>query len=262
MTIYNDKNFLKAFNRDDIFESNGLNLTLKRDKCLNPYMCQKYQDIDNTVLGDLSDKHPGYSIKCSVSDELLRFCAINGFLVKPRVNYKMTLGNWSIDSLKSSNVRRKFRKSIRVFQVSDYLDLNGLSDEEWKFVANSTKKYSVENLINKDNFLSLINNQFTLRFRTCYKSDVLAGLVILLKYGDVVYYLWGAGEVTSILVNTLQDVGDVLEVRTFDFEGSSIRGVENFYSQFEPQLEIYAEIFFTGTESSVKRIFKRVLERL
>ena len=58
------------------------------------------------------------------------------------------------------------------------------------------------------------------------------------------------------------DFGDVLEVRTFDFEGSSIRGVESFYSQFEPQLEIYAEIFFTGTESSVKRLFKRVLERL
>lgn len=262
MSLYHESTYLECFNYTPISTIKEYPFTEKKDKCLNPHMCQKYEEMDLSIFEEIYSKYPLYSIRVVASNAIRRFCALNSLLVTHRMNYFINVESWDIANLSSSNTRRKLRKSLRSCNVSPLFEIQDMDCEAWNMIEDSAKKYAVSHIISRENLESVHSAGFKLLFRRDFNGNTLSGIIVLVKYGNRLYYPWGAGAVTSLITSTLLDCKH-LGIEVFDFEGSNIAGVENFYLQFEPELEFYEEIYFASnprkTEGLLAKIARKIL---
>ena len=174
----------------------------------------------------------------------------NKFKVIPNYTYRINLEN-SINNIKS-NFDSKNRNAInKAIKEEVIVTENSLSKEDlFQFFMNSlnTTDANIYELELKNVFMNFSDdtNSFCV---VAKKENNLLGVVFCVFDKNNCYYLLGGVDkksgiqgINNVLVQKSIEKAKDLGCKTFDFEGSMLKGVEKFFRSFGPELVPYFTI--------------------
>ncbi len=174
----------------------------------------------------------------------------NKFKVIPNYTYRINLEN-SIDNIKS-NFDSKNRNAInKAIKEEVIVTENSLSKEDlFQFFMNAlnTTDANIYELELKNVFMKFSDdtNSFSV---VAKKENNLLGVVFCVFDKNNCYYLLGGVDkksgiqgINNVLVQKSIEKAKELGCKTFDFEGSMLKGVEKFFRSFGPELVPYFTI--------------------
>ena len=256
-SIYSNIDYIKVFNKSaEIIEIGGFPFIKKNKSIVFPKMCQKYIVNDLSSILKKIDVYEKWEIKVLLTNDTHILLSVLNLSLKLKVNYTIDPITWSIEKLSSRNARSKFRRSLKNHSTVLQSKLN---QEQLPLLSVSIKKYNVQEFINETTLDSL-SQKFDCKVFVSYDQlGFNVGFAFCIVYNNRMYYLWGAGEVTSALINAISYCKEK-SIKVFDFEGSSIKGVEKFYSHFNPTLETFVHV--KKNNNSRFKFINRILEKL
>ncbi len=174
----------------------------------------------------------------------------NKYKVIPNYTYRINLES-SIENIKS-NFDSKNRNAInKAIKEEVIVSENALSkDELFQFFMNSlnTTDANIYEIELKNVFMKFADdtNSFSV---VAKKENNLLGVVFCVFDKNTCYYLLGGVEkksgvqgINNFLVQKSIEKAKDLGCKTFDFEGSMLKGVEKFFRSFGPELVPYFTI--------------------
>ncbi len=221
-----------------------------------PYFCQQicvYSNLKINVEAFI-DKIPKYFLYVNIN------CCqkFDEFLTKQKVNYQIKL-NTDYNSILNS-YRKDRKKSLRKASESNlyYKDYNSIE------ILISLYKDVFSNISNSNKYFIIIKElmMFSLQndkgfIRNIFINDKLICSGFFVKYKSRIYYLFAAsnalgkkyGATTFLIDSVLKEYVNTDFI--FDFEGSTIPNVANFYKSFGGEKTIY----FNLKANVFKRVF-------
>ena len=209
----------------------------------------KRKKIINCLLDQIpADK----SIKISLdhnADYFLPFYWKN-FIIKPRISYRFSnLSN--IDNIYNgfnNNVKRNIKSAAKKVIVENSEDIEHLQILLEKTFLLQKRKYPFsKELVRKIFRASQVHKSSSLLYAKDNEGNIHSG-TLLLYDNKVCYYLLvgtdpkyrSSGANTLLIWEGIKFASQVS--KSFDFEGSMIEGIENFYRQFGGKPVVYYEI--------------------
>lgn len=146
----------------------------------------------------------------------------------------------SISKRRQRSIKAAIEKKIQI-------KLNGITPEEyWEFFVESYEKRNRKISFRKDKFLKLMNaavEHGACEIRAAYCDEQLVAVNVIFMdegraYNQFLTYLPGNGDNAQSFI-TLDAIESSMKLkRKFDFEGSMMNGVCEYYISWNPELEI------------------------
>ena len=208
-------------------------------KCIFNYLFNKY---DYTFI----PLHPSFKVISGISSQ-------NGFVEMRHTHVlESKLELYKVSS-KLRNHINSASKNVQIIIDNDYSNYD----------FNEAIKGSKEEQIKRSNLTKkLLDNNKAITIKTLKDNKVIAGIVVI--YDKEWSYLLHSyqkekvrGVVPLLILNATQYVFDNLKVKYFDFEGSVIDEIDDFFSSFDASITTYPYVIYSKDENEFIKLIKR-----
>jgi hypothetical protein len=222
---------------------------IARDILKNDFNLNKEKEIIVELLSKLPYKK-NIKIALNPCNKYFLPFSLNNFIVNPKITYRLTnLSDINIIYTKFSNM---VKKNIKNAEKKLYLSIDGNIDDLVRLLKKTFKIQNRNSPLSSDLIETIYNtakkhNSCRLIYAVDSKDNIHSGALFVYDL-NVYYYLIGASDpefrnsgANSLLIwEGIKHASQVSQI--FDFEGSMVESIENFFRGFGGTPTVYYEI--------------------